>query len=107
MSNQPKLLDTVAILNNLLIERLTLVEPDYSSINYLPSGLVGTIVEVYQQEQNNHYLVEFADSQGQEYAIAILKPDEFLVLQYELATAYLNVLLTVFRRSMIKSSLYF
>ncbi|WP_197484876.1 hypothetical protein [Phormidesmis priestleyi] len=47
MSNQPKLLDTVAILNNLLIERLTLVEPDYSSINYLPSGLVGTIVEVY------------------------------------------------------------
>lgn len=87
MSNQPQLLDTVAILKTLPIGRSTLVEPDYSSINDLSSGLVGTIVEVYQQEQNNHYLVEFADSQGQEYAIAILKPDEFLVLQYELATA--------------------
>ena len=87
MSNQPQLLDTVAILKTLPIERSTLVEPDYSSINDLSSGFVGAIVEVYQQEQNNHYLVEFADSQGQEYAIAILKPDEFLVLQYELATA--------------------
>jgi hypothetical protein len=87
MSKQPKLLDTVAILNDLSIERSTLVEPDYSSINYLPGGLAGTIVEVYQQKQNNHYLVEFADSQGQEYAMTILKPDEFLVLQYELAAA--------------------
>lgn len=33
------------------------------------------------------YLVEFADSQGSEYAMAMLKADEILVLQYELAVA--------------------
>ena len=31
---------------------------------------------------------EFADSQGIEYAMAMLKADEILVLQYELALAY-------------------
>jgi len=31
--------------------------------------------------------VEFADSQGIEYAMAILKADKILVLQYELAVA--------------------
>ena len=32
-------------------------------------------------------LVEYADSQGIEYVIAILKADEILVLQYELAVS--------------------
>jgi hypothetical protein len=31
--------------------------------------------------------VEFSDNQGREYAIAILKEDELLVLHYELEVA--------------------
>jgi hypothetical protein len=46
---------------------------------------VGTVVEVYPIE--NRYLVEFADLQGQEYAMAILNPDEILAIRYELAIA--------------------
>ncbi len=48
---------------------------------------MGTIVEVYDTGNKCHYLVEFADSQGIEYAMVILKADEILVLQYELAVA--------------------
>ena len=46
-----------------------------------------TIIEVYDMEKNCHYLVKFADSQGIEYAMAVLKADEILVLQYELAVS--------------------
>lgn len=81
-----KLLDSVALLNPVSIERLTLVESDYTSIESLPIGQVGTIVEVYEGEEF-HYLVEFADTQGREYAMAILRADEILVLQYDLAIA--------------------
>ncbi|MGB5770450.1 MAG: DUF4926 domain-containing protein, partial [Crocosphaera sp.] len=35
-------LDTVAIINPIAKERLTLVEPEYESIESLPSGQVGT-----------------------------------------------------------------
>ncbi|WP_445243751.1 DUF4926 domain-containing protein [Microcoleus sp. MON1_C5] len=63
------------------------MEPEYASISSLPVGLVGTIVEVYDTGKECQYLVEFADSQGIEYAIAMLKADEILVLQYELAVA--------------------
>jgi hypothetical protein len=35
---------------------------------------------VYEQEEEYHYLVEFADTQGSEYAMATLKADEILVL---------------------------
>lgn len=80
-----KLLDTVAILNPVSIERLTLIEPDYLYIQYLPSGQVGTVVEVYEGTEERHYLVEFADTQGREYAMATLKEDELLVLHYELS----------------------
>jgi hypothetical protein len=48
---------------------------------------VGTIIEVYDTVKECQYLVEFADSQGIEYAMAMLKADEILVLQYELALA--------------------
>ncbi|OCR01771.1 DUF4926 domain-containing protein [Oscillatoriales cyanobacterium USR001] len=82
-----KLLDSVAILKPVSNTRLTLVEPEYESISSLPVGLVGTIVEVYDTGNECQYLVEFADSQGIEYAMAILKADEILVLQYELAVA--------------------
>jgi len=45
-----KLLDTVAIINSVSFERFTLVEPDYTIVKSLPSGQVGTVVEVYKQE---------------------------------------------------------
>lgn len=82
-----QLLDTVAIINPVPIERLTLVEPDYTSIQSLPSGQVGTVVEVYEETEDCQYLVEFADTQGHEYAMATLKENELLVLHYELTVA--------------------
>ncbi len=84
-----KLLDTIATLKPIPIERLQLVEENYTSIESLPSGQVGTIVEVYEQEEEYHYLdlVEFADTQGSEYAMATLRADEILVLHYDLAIA--------------------
>jgi Domain of unknown function (DUF4926) len=85
MKQKPKLLDAVALLDTVPVSRLTLVEPEYDKIEQLPSGLVGTIVEVYEQEKGVFYRVEFSDSQGCEYAMAILKMEEFLVLQSELA----------------------
>ena len=65
-------LDTVAIINPIAKERLTLVEPEYESVKSLPSGQVGTVVEVYEREGEKYYLVEFSDKQGQEYAMAII-----------------------------------
>jgi hypothetical protein len=56
-----KLLDTIASLKPISIERLQLVEEDYTSIASLPSGQVGTIVEVYEQDEEYYYLVEFAE----------------------------------------------
>lgn len=83
---QPKLLDTIATLNSIPIERLTLVESDMISIESLPNGQVGTIVEVYEEGEDTKYLVEFADTQGCEYAMAVLTINEILVLHYDLAT---------------------
>ncbi|MEG3833734.1 DUF4926 domain-containing protein [Microcoleus sp. MON2_D6] len=80
-------MDSVAILKPIANTRLALVEPEYASISSLPVGLVGTIVEVYDTGKECQYLVEFADSQGSEYAMAMLKADEIFVLQYELAVA--------------------
>jgi hypothetical protein len=82
-----QLFDAVAIINPISIERLTLVEPDYTSIQSLPSGQVGTVVEVYEGAEDCQYLVEFADSQGREYAMATLRENELLVLHYELTVA--------------------
>ncbi len=87
MSKHFRVLDSVAILKPISNKRLALVEPEYASISSLPVGLVGTIVEVYDTGKECQYLVEFADSQGSEYAMAMLKADEILVLQYELAVA--------------------
>ena len=87
MSKNFRVLDSVAILKPISNTRLALVEPEYASISSLPVGLVGTIIEVYETGKECQYLVEFADSQGNEYAMAMLKADEILVLQYELAVA--------------------
>jgi hypothetical protein len=82
-----KLFDTVAIINPVPIDRLTLVESDYIFIQNLPPGQVGTVVEVYEGVEDCQYLVEFADTQGREYAMATLREDELLVLHYELTVA--------------------
>jgi len=85
LSQKP--LDSVAILKTITAERLTLLESEYESVSSLPSGLVGTIVEIRQKDYENYYLVEFSDSYGCEYAMAYLKANEFIVLQYELLAA--------------------
>jgi hypothetical protein len=77
-------LATVANLNPIPAERLTLVDPDYQSVEYLPTGQVGTILEVYEGDVPS-YLIEFADLQGREYAMAILQTNEVLALNYELS----------------------
>lgn len=82
-----KLFDTVALIHSVPRKRLTLVEPDYERVSSLPSGQVGTVVEVYEKDSRHQYLVEFSDSQGREYAMAVLSADEFLVLHYELEVA--------------------
>lgn len=79
-----KLLDTVATLQTISAERLILVESEYRSVASLPVGQVGTIVEIYPAD-SPHYLVEFADLQGREYAMAVLRAEEILALSYELA----------------------
>ncbi|NCJ06605.1 DUF4926 domain-containing protein [Synechococcales cyanobacterium C] len=79
-------LDTVTNLQPIARDRLTLVEPEYQLIQSLPAGQVGTVLEVYPGEQPS-YLVEFADLEGREYAMANLKPDEMLTLHYELLHA--------------------
>jgi Domain of unknown function (DUF4926) len=79
------LLDTIATLKPIPGDRLTLIESEHQTLSALPIGQVGTIVEIYLTE--NRYLIEFADLQGQEYAMAILSPDEILAIHYELAVA--------------------
>ena len=81
-----KLFDTIATLNSIPADRLTLLEREYQSIQSLPAGQVGTIVEIYETEDPS-YLIEFADLQGREYAMAILPASEVLALHYELAIA--------------------
>lgn len=78
------LLDTITNLNPIPMARLVLVKPEYQSIQNLPIGQVGTIVEVYEGNIPR-YLVEFADLQGHEYAMAVLQADEVLALHYELS----------------------
>lgn len=79
----PKPFDIVAILKPIASDQLILAEPEYESIE-LPIGLVGTIVEAYENEQPNRYLIEFSDNQGNEYAMALLPAGEFLVLRYQI-----------------------
>jgi Domain of unknown function (DUF4926) len=81
------LLDTVANIKPISQERLTLIESEYSQLQNLPSGQVGTVVEIYKKADKYYYLVEFADNNGVEYAMAILQEDELLILHYELQIA--------------------
>jgi hypothetical protein len=81
------LLDTIATLKPIPLKRLHLVESDYVMVENLPVGQVGTVVNIYNEQEEPHYLVEFADLQGREYAMATLKRDEVLILHYELSVA--------------------
>ena len=79
-------LETIVNVKSIARDRLTLVESKYESIPQLPVGQVGTILEVYPGE-SPLYLVEFADLQGREYAMAVLQANEVLPLHYELSMA--------------------
>jgi hypothetical protein len=79
-----KSLDSVANINPIPADRLILVEPNYQAVPDLPSGQVGTVVEIYEGDIPR-YLIEFADLQGREYAMAVLHSDEVLALHYELS----------------------
>ncbi|NJL20167.1 MAG: DUF4926 domain-containing protein [Leptolyngbyaceae cyanobacterium SM1_3_5] len=83
MAMNPKLIDVVAILKPIAPDQLIMVEPEYESIE-LPIGLVGTIVEIYQHEEPYQYLIEFSDDQGNEFAMALLPANDFVVLRYQL-----------------------
>jgi hypothetical protein len=43
-------LDTVANLMPIARDRLTLIEPEFESIQQLPVGQVGTVLEIYEGE---------------------------------------------------------
>ena len=79
-----KSLDTVANIDPISADRSLLVESNYQTIFYLPVGQVGTILEIYDGDVP-HYLVEFADLQGREYAMAVLQAYEVLALHHELS----------------------
>jgi hypothetical protein len=66
-SRQPALLDVVALLADISVQRLE-------------RGQVGTVVETLDEAT---VLVEFADDQGRAYAVAPCPPAELLVLHYE------------------------
>jgi Domain of unknown function (DUF4926) len=47
---------------------------------------VGTIVEIYPESKT--YLIEFADAEGREYAMAILPADQLLIVHLDLTSNY-------------------
>lgn len=67
MKNKVKLLDVVALTENL---------PEHK----LERGQVGTVVEVLAPDV---YEVEFADNDGRTYAELAVKEEKLLVLHYE------------------------
>lgn len=71
MDDTPKLLDVVALLNDV---------PDHG----LRRGQVGTIVEALA---SNVFEVEFNDDDGRTYALLALRINQLIVLHYEPALA--------------------
>jgi hypothetical protein len=86
--NPAKLFDQIALLKPIPTDQLKLIEAEFVKVDALPIGLVGTIVEVYSSEDQLSYLIEFSDSEGCEYAMAILKIEDFLVLEHELTNPF-------------------
>ncbi len=91
MRDKPKLLDVVATLIPIPMERLALLENTYKELKNFRRGMVGTIIEVYEEEieslekskQETFYLVEFTDLEGNEYAVVNLRAEEVLILHYD------------------------
>jgi hypothetical protein len=81
------LFDSVATLNPISVARLTLVEPMEESAEQLARGEVGTVVEGVDQDEGKQYLVELADLEGREYAIAYLAESELWPLHYQFTAA--------------------
>lgn len=81
------LFDSVATLTPIDVARLTLVEPMEESAEQLARGQVGTVVDVVAEGESNQYLVEFADLEGREYAMAYLTESELLPLRYQFTAA--------------------
>lgn len=71
MNDTPKLLDVVALLEDI---------PDHG----LRRGQVGTIVEELAPDV---FEVEFSDDNGRTYALLALRVDQLIVLHYEPALA--------------------
>jgi hypothetical protein len=71
MPDQPRLVDVVALLDDL---------PDAR----LPRGQVGTVVELLDPTA---VLVEFSDEEGRAYAVRPVAPDRLLTLHDEPAAA--------------------
>ena len=65
--NQIPLLSTVALTEDVPSQSLT-------------RGQIGTVVEQLKHGLEEALLVEFSDEQGQTYAMAVLKPDQLIVL---------------------------
>lgn len=91
MQDKPKLLDVVATLIPIPMERLALLENTYKELKSFRRGMVGTIIEVYEEEreslekskQETFYLVEFTDLEDNEYAVVNLRAEEVLILHYD------------------------
>jgi Domain of unknown function (DUF4926) len=88
LMNQAKLFDQIALLKPIPTDQLKLIEADFIKVDALLIGLVGTIVEIYFSDEQLSYLIEFSDSEGCEYAMAILKIEDFLVLHHELTNPF-------------------
>ena len=71
MNNQLKMLDVVALIEDLPVHGLF-------------RGQVGTIVEILAPDV---YEVEFSDEEGQMYAMQALHADQLMVLHYHLLEA--------------------
>lgn len=81
------LFDSVATLKPIDVARLTLMEPMEATAEQLAQGQVGTVVDVVNQDEGKQYLVEFADLEGREYAMAYLTESELLPLRYQFTAA--------------------
>jgi hypothetical protein len=53
----------------------------------LTRGQIGTVVEHLQRNGEDALLVEFADEQGQTYAMAAVEPNHLMVLHRKTAAA--------------------
>ncbi len=74
--NSIKLHDTIALLEDV---KTCQFMTDYPLI--LPKGQVGTVVEIYNNGEA--YEVEFADNNGQTYALVTLTSEQLIFLHYE------------------------